>query len=353
MNSAVANTETIPQHAHPTHRGRRSRPQDSARPNASVVPIERAVVARWMKGLHDEITAMFQRLETAAEFREDAWERPGGGLGVSRQLVEGATFERAGVNRFEGGGELLPHVAQRLGARTREGSIVHFYATGVSVVAHPRSPLVPSVHLNVRYFELEGREGELLDAWFGGGSDLTPTYPFAEDAAHFHREMKAICDQHHPLLFPRFKAWCDDYFVNHHRDGERRGVGGIFFDHLRADEDFGLDSAGISAFTRDIGRCLESTYAPIVERRRDTPYGDAERQFQLFRRGRYAEFNLIHDRGTLFGLQTHARVESVLMSMPPMAAWQGNSSFPEGSFQAEMMEMLKPRDWASAEPVCV
>ena len=210
---------------------------------------------------------------------------------------------------------------------------------------HPWNPLVPTVHLNVRYFEIVRPTGELIDAWFGGGTDLTPTYPFPEDASHFHRTLRAACDRHHPTFYPRFKTWCDHYFVNTHRGEERRGIGGIFFDHLRAGES-GLSLARLFDFATGIGEVLPDAYGPLVERRRNLPFGERERHFQLVRRGRYAEFNLVHDRGTLFGLQTGARIESVLMSLPPQAAWDYSPVYQPGSFEAELLAMLEPRDWA-------
>jgi coproporphyrinogen III oxidase len=215
----------------------------------------------------------------------------------------------------------------------------------MSVVAHPRSPMVPTVHLNVRYFEITNESGERVDAWFGGGTDLTPTYPFPDDAAHFHRMLKSVCERHHRDFYPRFKMWCDHYFVNTHRDEERRGIGGIFFDHLRAGEG-GLDLNQLLEFVQSVGSSLLLAYGPIVDRRRDISFGERERHFQLVRRGRYAEFNLVHDRGTLFGLQTGARIESVLMSLPPVAAWDYSPAYPADSFEAELLRMLEPRDWA-------
>jgi coproporphyrinogen III oxidase len=204
--------------------------------------------------------------------------------------------------------------------------------------------MVPTVHLNVRYFEITGPDGSVLDAWFGGGTDLTPTYPFPDDAIHFHRSLRDVCARHHPSFYPRFKEWCDHYFVNTHRGDERRGIGGIFFDNLRPD-DSGLEFETLRAFVSDVGRALPAAYRPIVERRRALPYGDRERRFQLLRRGRYAEFNLVHDRGTVFGLQTNARIESVLMSLPPLASWEYAPRFAPGSFEAELTAMLEPRDW--------
>ncbi len=305
----------------------------------------RAAASAWIERLHDDVTASFTRLDGGGTFAEDRWERAAGGGGVTRMLAEGRTFEKAGVNRSAVHGELPAGLAQRLGAELPAGSETRFFVTGLSAVAHPRSPMVPTVHLNVRYFEVITPSGAVLDAWIGGGTDLTPTYPFPEDAVHFHRTLKQLCDRHHPAFHARFKRWCDEYFVNLHRGHERRGVGGIFYDNVRAGRD-GLGMDALLAFADDVGRALPSAYGPIVERRRELPYGERERRLQLFRRGRYVEFNLVHDRGTLFGLQTNARVESVLMSLPPIAAWEYAPSFTPGSIEAELMSMLEPRDWA-------
>jgi coproporphyrinogen III oxidase len=218
----------------------------------------------------------------------------------------------------------------------------------LSLVVHPRSPLIPTVHLNVRYFEITGSSGQILDAWFGGGTDLTPTYPCPEDAIHFHRTLKAVCERHHRDFYPRFKTWCDHYFVNTHRGDERRGVGGIFFDNLR-DGEAGLRLQDLLTFISHVGGSLQDAYRPIVDMRRETRYGERERRLQLARRGRYVEFNLVHDRGTLFGLQTGARIESVLMSLPPLAAWEPAPVYQPGSLEARLMDMLEPRDWVAAE----
>jgi coproporphyrinogen III oxidase len=308
-------------------------------------PAARTRAAALMERLHDEITGLFTRLDGGGVFQEDRWDRPGGGGGVARVLTEGTTLEKAGVNRSAVSGPLPAAAAQRLGARVTAGEDVRFYATGVSVVVHPRSPMVPTVHLNVRYFDLTDADGRVLDTWLGGGTDLTPTYPFPEDARHFHRALQAVCDRHHPSFYPRFKSWCDHYFVNPHRGDERRGVGGIFFDNLR-DGESGLDLDALVAFLGDVGGALPEAYAPILETRRGLPWGDRERRFQLARRGRYVEFNLVHDRGTTFGLQTNARIESVLMSLPPLAAWEYAPVYPPGSFEAQLLAMLEPRDWA-------
>ena len=309
---------------------------------ADVTASRQARTAAWIVRLHDDLTEFFERLDAGGSFREDDWERPGGGGGTARVLTEGETFEKAGINRSVVSGEFTPELAGRL--QTEVGNASRFFATGVSLVVHPRSPLVPTVHLNVRYFELTDGDGAVQDAWIGGGTDLTPTYPFPEDAAHFHRALRDHCDRHDPSFYPRFKTWCDAYFVNAHRRGEARGVGGIFFDHLRPGPDRHFD--GLLAFADDIARVLPVAYEPLVERRRGLPWGDRERRLQLLRRGRYAEFNLLHDRGTIFGLRTEARIESVLMSLPPLAAWEYDPVIQPGSLEWELQEMLKPRDWA-------
>jgi len=326
----------------------------AGRPTASATAVRRARVAGWVAALHDEVTDAFTALDGGGRFGEERWQRAEGGGGVSRLLVDGATFEKAGINRSVVDGPLPAAVRARFGGRGAMGEPLSFFAAGVSLVVHPRSPLVPTVHLNVRYVELTDGSGELRDAWFGGGTDLTPTYPSPEDARAFHRALRAVCDVHHQSLYPRFKAGCDAYFRNAHRGGEARGVGGIFFDHVRPDEDLSaLDGPALFAFAGDVGRSLGTAYAPIVDRRRTARYGERERRLQLRRRGRYVEFNLLHDRGTLFGLQTGARIESVLMSLPPVASWTGMSSTSPGdrpdSLDAALEAMLVPRDWAGEE----
>jgi coproporphyrinogen III oxidase len=263
-------------------------------------------------------------------------------------MTDGVTFEKAGINRSAVMGVLPPAAAARLGGRGAATGSTHFFATGVSLVVHPRSPKVPTVHLNVRYFELTDDQGHLTDCWFGGGTDLTPFYPHADDARTFHVALHDMCERHHAAFYPNFKKWCDEYFVNTHRDNEARGVGGIFFDHLRADaEPYGLDYEATQAFVTDVARVLRQAYEPIVDRRRDEPFSAAEREFQLVRRGRYVEFNLVHDRGTTFGLQTNARVESVLMSLPPVAMWHYAPRYSPESFEARLLRMLEPRDWVA------
>ena len=308
---------------------------------------QRGRMAGLIETLHDETTRFLTGLDGGGQFREDGWDRPGGGGGVARVMENGATFEKAGVNRSIVSGVLPPQELHRLGSRASPAGEAGFFAGGISLVIHPRSPMVPTVHLNVRYFEIAGPDGEVLDAWFGGGTDLTPFYPAADDARHFHVTLKRVCDRHHASFYPRFKSWCDHYFVNAHRGDERRGIGGIFFDNIRAGES-GLDFEGLLAFVLEVGRALPAAYGPIVDKNRNLPYGERERRFQLARRGRYVEFNLVHDRGTLFGLQTKARIESVLMSLPPLAAWEYAPVHEPGSFEAELMGMLEPREWAGA-----
>ncbi len=327
--------------------------------SAAVVPTEntmtnlargsqRAEAKRWIAGLHDELTSFFGRLDKGGTFTEDRWERPGGGGGVARVMTDGVTFEKAGINRSAVMGELPELAARRLGGHGAAAGATHFFATGVSLVVHPRSPMVPTIHLNVRYFELTDEHGQITDSWFGGGTDLTPFYPNHDDVALFHRGLRAMCDRHHTAFYPEFKKRCDEYFVNVHRDNEARGVGGIFFDHLRADDtSHSLSQAQVTAFVSDVARVLRQTYEPLVERRRDELFTQAHRDFQLVRRGRYVEFNLVHDRGTIFGLQTQARIESVLMSLPPLAMWQYAPRYAPDSFEARLVHMLEPRDWAA------
>jgi coproporphyrinogen III oxidase len=322
---------------------------------------DRARAAQWTVEVHEAITAMLTTLDEGGTFAEDSWVRPGGGGGVSRTMSEGVTFEKAGVNRSTVHGTLPGAVRQRLGGRLPAGADpdapVDFFATGVSVVVHPRSPMVPTTHLNVRYFELADADGQVWDRWFGGGTDLTPTYPYPDDARHFHRALARACAPFGAELYAQGKAWCDDYFVNTHRaapspgtsavTGERRGVGGVFYDHVRPGEGAasGLDAPALHALSLAIGTVLADAYAPVVRRRRHERSGAEERALQCERRGRYAEFNLLHDRGTLFGLQTGARVDSVLMSLPPAAAWPAPGPHAPGSTGDRLVHMLVPRDW--------
>ncbi|MEZ4424508.1 MAG: oxygen-dependent coproporphyrinogen oxidase [Gemmatimonadota bacterium] len=304
-------------------------------------------VAATTRRLHDRLTRFFEQVDGQARFREDAWARPEGGGGHARVLTDGAVFEKVGVNRAEVEGPVTPQLARAL-ALGEEPEGLGFFAVGVSIVAHPHSPCVPIVHENVRYFELSDARGRIRDRWFGGGLDLTPTLPHPEDAVHFHRTLRDVCSPFGPALYPLFKQHCDRYFVNRHRDDEARGIGGIFYDHVRPG-DHGLDADRLLELMRAVGESLEVAYGPVVERRAAQPWGDEEKALQLHRRGRYVEFNLLHDRGTRFGLDSGARTESVLMSLPPTATWAYAPQFEAGSLGARLQEMLVPRDWAALE----
>lgn len=289
-----------------------------------------AQATAYFQQLQEQICAALEVLDGRAAFREDTWQRAGGGGGHTRVLSDGAVFEKAGVNFSEVWGELSPEFAAQI-----PGEGFAFTAAGISLVVHPRSPLIPTVHANFRYLTKGTR------SWFGGGADLTPYYPYREDVIHFHRVWKQVCARHRPLIdYERLKKWCDEYFFLAHR-GEPRGVGGIFFDYLEG------DFAATFAFVRDCGDAFLEAYRPLVERRKDLPYTEEQRAFQEFRRGRYVEFNLLYDRGTIFGLKTGGRVESILMSLPPVVRWHYDYRPEPGSREAELYDVyLKPRDWA-------
>lgn len=279
------------------------------------------------RALQSRLCEELAALDGAAKFRLDAWDRPGGGGGHTATIADGNLFEKGGVNWSAVWGDMDDEAIKRLG-----GSERIFSATGCSVVLHPRNPFVPIVHANFRYLERGN------SAWFGGGADLTPVYPELEDAQHFHATWKAVCDKHDRSYYPRFKRWCDEYFYLPHR-GETRGVGGIFFD------DLGGDIETIFAFVRDCGQTFMPAYAPIAQRHRSAPYSEAEQHFQALRRGRYVEFNLVYDRGTTFGLATHGRAESILMSLPPLARWEYGWRPQPGSREAHALTFFQPRDW--------
>jgi coproporphyrinogen III oxidase len=270
-------------------------------------------------------------------FRSDAWERPEGGGGVSKVIEEGRLFERGGVNLSRVQGRALPPSASAARPQLAGRS---YDAMGVSLVLHPRNPYCPTVHLNVRFFVASAPEAAPV-WWFGGGMDLTPYYGFEDDARHFHATCRSALDPFDPGYYPRFKAWCDDYFHIRHR-AEPRGIGGIFFDDF-SERDFEF----AFAVARSVGDHFLDAYGPILERRRDLSYGERERDFQAYRRGRYVEFNLVYDRGTLFGLQSGGRAESILMSMPPRAAWRYDWRPQPGSPEEKLYrDFLRPRDWA-------
>jgi coproporphyrinogen III oxidase len=316
----------------------------SARPHAT----DRERATAWTVRVHDRLTALFTTLDGGETFREDPWAREGGGGGVSRVLLEGRVFEKAGVNRSTVEGLLPAEVWRRLGGRGEGEGAMRFFASGVSVVAHPRSPKVPTVHLNVRYFELADLDGRPVDAWFGGGTDLTPMWPHADDARHFHRALRGVCDGFHAGLYPRFKPWCDDYFVNKHRDGERRGVGGIFYDHVRPAEDpSGMPMDRWHASPRRWARRSSRRTRRSSSGARARPYGEAAARCSSSVAAATPSSTCCTTAAPLFGLQTNARIESVLMSLPPLAAWPYDPQHAPGTPGAELRAMLVPQDWAA------
>ncbi|EEG10189.1 oxygen-dependent coproporphyrinogen oxidase [Pseudogulbenkiania ferrooxidans] len=294
------------------------------------------VVHAFLTDLQDRICAALQTADGGASFVEDSWQREQGGGGRSRVLTGGAVFEQAGVNFSHVTGDTLPPSAT---AHRPELAGRRWEAMGVSLVVHPENPYVPTSHANVRFFIAE-KDGEAPVWWFGGGFDLTPFYGFEEDAVHWHRVAHDLCQPFGAEVYPRYKQWCDEYFFLKHRH-EARGVGGLFFDDLNA---WGFEQS--FAFLQAVGNGYLDAYLPIVARRKDTPWGERERQFQLYRRGRYVEFNLVWDRGTLFGLQSGGRTESILMSMPPLVRWEYGYQPEPGSPEAELYEKFLPaRDW--------
>ncbi|MBD1388197.1 oxygen-dependent coproporphyrinogen oxidase [Neiella sp. HB171785] len=297
-------------------------------------------VKQYLLQLQDTICQQLAAIDGQAEFFEDAWQRDEkteklGGGGRSRVLTEGAVFEQAGVNFSHVTGAQMPASAT---AHRPELAGRRFEALGVSLVVHPKNPFVPTSHANVRFFIAE-KEGADPVWWFGGGFDLTPFYPFDEDCRHWHQVAHDLCVPFGPETYPQYKKWCDEYFFLKHRD-ETRGVGGLFFDDLNQP---GFEQS--FAFMQAVGNGYLDAYLPIVMRRKDAEYGECERQFQLYRRGRYVEFNLVFDRGTLFGLQSGGRTESILMSMPPLVRWQYNYQPEAGSAEARLNDYLVPRDW--------
>jgi coproporphyrinogen III oxidase len=289
--------------------------------------------AGYFRSLQERITSALAQLDGAAPFREDVWDRPGGGGGRSRVLQDSRVFEKAGVNFSDVHGEMSTEFAKHIPGEGRE-----FTACGISLVLHPRNPMVPTVHANFRFLTKGARQ------WFGGGADLTPYYPYREDAIHFHKVWKQVCSRHAPLVdYAQMKKDCDAYFFLPHRN-EPRGIGGIFFDYLESDPE------KLFAFVRDAGDAFLEAYLPIAQRRHQEPYTPREKNFQEYRRGRYVEFNLLYDRGTLFGLRTGGRIESILMSLPLHVQWLYDYKPEPGSREAELYDVyLKPRDWAAEE----
>jgi coproporphyrinogen III oxidase len=299
-----------------------------------------AEVESWLMQLQDAVCVALEGCDSGTHFEQDAWQRAEGGGGRTRVLSGGGVFEQAGVNFSHVRGDALPAAAT---ARRPELVGRRFRAMGVSLVVHPLNPYVPTSHANVRLFVAE-KSGEAPVWWFGGGFDLTPYYGFESDAVAWHRAARAACAEFGDDVYPRFKQWCDDYFHIKHRN-EQRGIGGLFFDDLNE-----WPFARCFEFIRSVGEHYLQAYIPIVERHKDTPFGERERDFQLYRRGRYVEFNLVHDRGTLFGLQSGGRTESILMSLPPNVRWRYDWKPEPGSPEAELYsQFIQPRDWLAAD----
>lgn len=298
-----------------------------------MIKIDKEMIITFFKNLQDSITRDMEQCDGKARFKEEFWERPGGGGGRTRIMENGNVIEKGGVNFSSVHGSLSAKAAKGLNVEPGQ----EFLATGVSVIMHPRSPLVPIIHMNVRYFEIADGTN-----WFGGGIDLTPIYINTEEAKNFHQYLKNICDRHHPSYYPRFKKYADEYFFIKHRN-ETRGIGGIFFDRL-------MDSSKVSmeerfSFIKDVGLAFSPIYLKLIHDNRNTPYGEKQKQWQLVRRGRYVEFNLVCDRGTKFGLDTDGRTESILMSLPPEVNWLYNYQAIEPDEIYTQSMLKKEIDW--------
>ena len=292
----------------------------------------------YIHALQDTITTRLEGIDGTAKFQEDLWKRPEGGGGRTRVIENGKVFEKGGVNISQVHGKLPETMQQYFGVID-----ANFFACGLSLVLHPVNPMVPTVHANWRYFEMYNQEGEIVDQWFGGGQDLTPYYLFDEDATHFHQVCKTSCDAHDASFYPKYKARCDEYFYNAHRN-EGRGIGGLFFDYLKATEDRSMKDW--YNFVTEVGDSFLEAYVPIVEKRKDLAFAKAQKDWQEIRRGRYVEFNLVHDKGTLFGLKTNGRIESILMSLPPKVQWVYDHHPSPGSEEERLLTILKqPVNW--------
>jgi coproporphyrinogen III oxidase len=309
----------------------------------------------WIEQIHklqDTICLGLEEVDGIAKFYEDAWERTGGGGGKTRVISNGRVFEKGGVNTSVVFGEVTPVMRSQL-ASIANRECGSWFACGLSLVIHPFNPFVPTVHANYRMFELYDKNGNCIDSWFGGGTDLTPYYLFKEDVVYFHTVYKKCCDEMDPTFYPVFKKACDDYFVNHHRKNERRGVGGIFYDYQRPSDT--KSATDWMQFAMLCGHAFLEAYLPIVQRRKDTPFTPENKYWQEIRRGRYTEFNLVHDRGTIFGLKTEGRTESILMSLPPTVRFDYNyQPKPNSEEQILLTTCLHPVEWIaeSVSEVC-
>ncbi len=293
---------------------------------------------KYIETLQDAITTTIEELDGVAKFKEDIWKRNEGGGGKTRVIENGAVFEKGGVNVSAVYGKLPEALTKQF--KVDEGD---FFACGLSLVLHPKNPFIPTVHANWRYFEMYNSQGEIVTQWFGGGQDLSPYYLFNEDAIHFHTVCKKVCDNYQEEFYPIFKKNCDDYFWNTHRN-EARGIGGLFFDYLKETDMFTMQDR--FDFVTAVGNSFLESYVPIVEKRKNMSYEKSHKDWQEIRRGRYVEFNLVHDRGTLFGLKTNGRIESILMSLPPSVQWKYNYSPEKDSEEQKLIEILtNPKEW--------
>jgi len=292
----------------------------------------------YIQNLQDSITSALEEIDGTTTFKEDIWERPEGGGGRTRVMENGAVFEKGGVNISAVHGALPESMQNYFGVKDAD-----FFACGLSLVLHPKNPMVPTVHANWRYFEMYDKEGNIVDQWFGGGQDLTPYYVFDEDATHFHNTCKTACDKHNAAFHKKYKERCDTYFWNAHRK-EARGIGGLFFDYCKATETMKMQDW--YNFVTEVGNSFLEAYVPIVIKRKELPYTKQQKDWQEIRRGRYVEFNLVHDKGTLFGLRTNGRIESILMSLPPQVQWHYNHQPEKGSEEERLIKILaNPKDW--------
>jgi coproporphyrinogen III oxidase len=292
--------------------------------------MDRESIKDWLTHLQESICSQLEGADGKGKFVPDVWTRPGGGGGISRVLVDGNIIEKGGVNFSAVWGKTPEPVLKTMNIVDEHPD---FFATGVSIVIHPHSPMVPIIHMNVRYFEMSSGQW-----WFGGGIDLTPHYVVEDDARFFHRTIKNLCDKHHELYYPEFKKWADDYFFIKHRN-ETRGVGGIFFDYLKDEKGFTKQSR--FDFVKDVGLSFAPLYTSLMKKNHSIPYGSQEKQWQSLRRGRYVEFNLVWDRGTKFGLDTDGRTESILMSLPPQANWVYNYQATVNSSEEKTLSLLR------------
>lgn len=293
---------------------------------------------QYIQDLQDTITHKLEEVDGEAKFKQDFWERPEGGGGRTRVIENGNVFEKGGVNISAVHGALPKTMQQYFGVDDAD-----FFACGLSLVLHPKNPMVPTVHANWRYFEMYNKEGTIVDQWFGGGQDLTPYYLFEEDGKHFHQICKTACDKHHTDFYSNYKKKCDEYFWNAHRN-EARGLGGLFFDYCKKTDEMSMQDW--YNFVTEVGDSFLSAYVPIVEKRKNSTYTKEQRDWQEIRRGRYVEFNLVHDKGTLFGLKTNGRIESILMSLPPHVQWVYDHHPEVGSEEEKLLKVLaNPIDW--------